>query len=154
MWMIPQWAQALIDAKPAPGRDHGLDVLLDRSTLTTRMPTALYSRARPPSNTPLWPYPTLLRADDGAPGLHHGRPDNIALAVDIHEQTPAPKAPARLAEAVRRHRDFVIRRPDLITGTTRSTVRAAQCGVGPSEDFVGWHRSAVEALGCPIPRDR
>ncbi len=149
----PAVAQALIDAASTWARDHGLDVLFGPFNLDYEdaYGVLLEGRDRPPTllcgHTPPYYVPMMEHL-----GFTKGRPDNIALAVDIHEQTPALQHLARLAEAVRRHRDFVIRRPDLDhwddeVDRLHGLLNAALAHL---EDFVGWHRSAVEALVAPF----
>ncbi len=148
----PAVAQALIDAASTWARDHGLDVLFGPFNLDYEdaYGVLLEGRDRPPTllcgHTPPYYVPMMEHL-----GFTKGRPDNIALAVDIHEQTPALQHLARLAEAVRRRRDFVIRRPDLDWDDEVDRLHGLlNAALAHLEDFVGWHRSAIEALVAPF----
>ena len=146
-------AQALVDTVSVWARAHGLDVLFGPFNLDYEdaFGVLLEGRDRPPTllcgHTPPYYLPMMEQL-----GFVTARPDNMALAVDIREETPALQHLSRLAEAVRRRRHFVIRTPDVDhwddeVDRVHGLLNTALTHL---EDFLGWPRSAVEALVAPF----
>jgi GNAT superfamily N-acetyltransferase len=87
-------------------------------------------------------------------GFEPARGDNLAYALDIRTETPAHRRLARLAEAVRRRRNFTIRHADLDHWEAEidRIHRLLNAALAHLPDHIGWHRDAVEASLKPFRR--
>ena len=85
-------------------------------------------------------------------GFTPARSDNVALWVDISEQTPALQRLSRLAERVRRRRDIVIREPDMSDwkGEIDRIHHLLNTALVHLEDHIVVNREVVEALVEPF----
>lgn len=151
----PDVFTALIHHAERWARARGLDTIVGPFNLNYENAYGILveGRDRPPAllcgHTPPYYLDFFERA-----GFEVARPENIALAVDIREETPELRRLARLAEAVRRRREFVIREPDVEhwDDEVDRLHRLLNASLAHLTDFIGWHRSAVEALVAPFRR--
>jgi GNAT superfamily N-acetyltransferase len=140
---------ALLDRAIAWARGRGLDTLFGPFNLDyeNAYGVLIEGRDRPPTllcgHTPPY-YADFMDAY----GFRPARGDNIAMAVDIAEETPEFARLARLAERVRRRRDVTIRTPDLDhwDDEVDCVHRLLNTALAHLPGHIGWARSAVEAL--------
>jgi GNAT superfamily N-acetyltransferase len=108
-------------------------------------------RDRPPAllcgHTPMY-YQTFMERY----GFPAARADNIAMAIDIEEETPPLQRLSRLAERVRQRGRFTLREPDLDHWDDEidRIHRLLNTALAHLDDTIGWHREAVEALVEPF----
>ena len=146
-------AKALVDRVSVWGRDRGLDTLFGPFNLNYEdaYGVLIEGRDRPPTvmcgHTPPYYLAMMERLR-----FSQARADNIALAIDISEQTPALRRLARLAETVLRRREIVVRTPDLDhwDDEVDRLHYLLNTALVHLDDFIGWHRTAVEALVAPF----
>jgi len=146
-------AAALVNRVIAWARGRGLDTLFGPFHLDyeNSYGVLLEGRNRPPTmlcgHTPPY-YKEFMNSF----GFGPARGDNIALAADITEDTPAYRRLARLAERVRRRRNVIVRTPDLDHWDDEidRIYRLLNTALAHLPDHIGWHRSAVEAMLAPF----
>ncbi|MCJ7552059.1 MAG: GNAT family N-acetyltransferase [Anaerolineae bacterium] len=146
-------AGALVNRVIVWARARGLDALFGPFNLDYEngYGVLLEGRDRPPAllcgHTP--PY---YKGFMDRYGFGPARGDNIALAAEIAEETPAYRRVARLAESVSRRRDIDIRTPDLDHWDAEidRIHHLLNAALAHLPDHIGWHRSAVEALLAPF----
>jgi GNAT superfamily N-acetyltransferase len=108
-------------------------------------------RDRPPAllcgHTPAY-YQTFMERY----GFPAARADNIAMAIDIEEETPQLQRLSRLAERVRQRGRFTLRVPDLDHWDDEidRIHLLLNTALAHLDDTIGWHREAVEALVEPF----
>jgi GNAT superfamily N-acetyltransferase len=108
-------------------------------------------RDRPPAllcgHTPVY-YQTFMERY----GFPAARADNIAMAIDIEEETPPLQRLSRLAERIRQRGRFTLRQPDLDHWDDEidRIHRLLNASLAHLDDTIGWHRDAVEALVTPF----
>jgi GNAT superfamily N-acetyltransferase len=147
--------EALIERVAAWARSRGLDAVWGPFNLDYEdgYGVLIEGRDRPPTllcgHTPPY-YQGLF---EGA-GFEPARGDNIAMAIDIAEETPALRRLSRLADRVRCRRDFTLRTPDTAhwDDEVDRLHRLLNAALAHLPDHIGWHRSAVEALVAPFRR--
>jgi GNAT superfamily N-acetyltransferase len=85
-------------------------------------------------------------------GFQPARGDNIALAIDIDEDTPALQRLSHLAEKVLRKGTVVIREVDLTHWDDEidRIHHLLNVALAHLPDHIGWHREAVESLVAPF----
>jgi GNAT superfamily N-acetyltransferase len=145
--------EALLDRAIAWGRSRGLHTLYGPFNLDYEdgYGVLIEGRDRPPAllcgHTPLYYQGFMERF-----GFQPTRGDNIALAIDIEEDTPQLQRLSRLADRVRRQDRFVIREPDLTHWDDEidRIHRLLNAALAHLPDFVAWHRESVEALAAPF----
>lgn len=141
--------RALIDRAAAWARARDLDTIWGPFNLDYEdsYGVLIEGRDRPPTllcgHTP--PY---YEAFMDRYGFEPARGDNIALAVDIGEETPALQRLARIADGVRERRQVVIRTPDLdhLDDEIDRLHFLLNTALAHLPDHIGWHRAAVQAL--------
>ncbi|MGC9522472.1 MAG: GNAT family N-acetyltransferase [Anaerolineae bacterium] len=146
-------AAALFAQACAWARAHSLDTLTGPFNLDheNSYGVLIEGRDRPPTllcgHTPPYYQDFVERY-----GFRPARPDNVAMAVDITEETPALRRLAELAAKVRQRRDFVIRGPDLAHWDDEidRLHRLLNASLAHLQGFIGWHRADVEALVAPF----
>jgi len=146
-------AASLVEAVKAWARARDLDTLFGPFNLDyeNAYGVLIDGRDRPPvllcGHTPPY-YPGFMERY----GFRKARADNIALAADIVEETPAYRRVARLAELVMKRRNITIRTPDLDRWDEEVDVLHGllNTALAHLDDHIGWHRSAVEALVAPF----
>jgi GNAT superfamily N-acetyltransferase len=108
-------------------------------------------RDRPPAllcgHTPVY-YQTFMERY----GFPAARADNIAMVIDIQEETPPLQRLSRLAERIRERGRFTLRQPDLDHWDDEidRIHRLLNASLAHLDDAIGWHRDAVEALVTPF----
>jgi GNAT superfamily N-acetyltransferase len=108
-------------------------------------------RDRPPAllcgHTPVY-YQTFMERY----GFPAARADNIAMAIDIVEETPPLQRLSRLAERVRQRGRFTLREPDLDhwDDEVDRIHQLLNSALAHLDDTIGWHREAVAALVEPF----
>jgi GNAT superfamily N-acetyltransferase len=106
-------------------------------------------RDRPPAllcgHTPVY-YQTFMERY----GFPAARADNIAMAIDIEEETPPLQRLSRLAERIRQRGRFTLRQPDLDHWDDEidRIHRLLNASLAHLDDTIGW--DAVEALVTPF----
>ncbi len=146
-------AAALVNRVIAWAKPRGLDALFGPFNLDYEngYGVLLEGRDRPPTllcgHTPPYYRDFMDRF-----GFSPARGDNIAMAADIAEETPAYQRIARLAKSVRRRRNIVIRTPDLDRWDDEvdRVHHLLNTALVHLPDNIAWHRSAVEALVAPF----
>jgi GNAT superfamily N-acetyltransferase len=85
-------------------------------------------------------------------GFQPARGDNIALYIDIDEDTPALQRLSRLAEKVRQKGTIVVREADLTHWDDEidRIHRLLNVALAHLPDHIAWHREAVESLAAPF----
>lgn len=85
-------------------------------------------------------------------GFPAARADNIAMVIDIDEETPPLQRLSRLAERVRQRGRFTLREPDLDHWDDEidRIHQLLNSALAHLDDTIGWHREAVEALVEPF----
>lgn len=85
-------------------------------------------------------------------GFPAARADNIAMVIDIEEETPPLQRLSRLAERIRRRGRFTIREPDLDHWDDEidRVHRLLNAALVHLDDTINWHRESVEALVEPF----
>lgn len=85
-------------------------------------------------------------------GFPAARADNIAMAIDIEEETPPLQRLSRLAERVRQRGRFTLREPDLDhwDDEVDRIHQLLNSALAHLDDTIGWHREAVAALVEPF----
>ena len=149
----PTVLEALVAQAAAWAQQRGLTTLRGPFNLDyeNSYGVLIEGRDRPPAllcgHTPPYYAPFME-----ALGFEPARGDNIAMAVDITEETPALRRLAEIAAAVRRRRRIVIRQPDfdhLDEEIDRIHILLNKA-LAHLPDHIGWHRDAVEALVAPF----
>jgi GNAT superfamily N-acetyltransferase len=85
-------------------------------------------------------------------GFPAARADNIAMAIDIEEETLPLQRLSRLAERVRQRGRFTLREPDLDhwDDEVDRIHQLLNSALAHLDDTIGWHREAVAALVEPF----
>ncbi len=85
-------------------------------------------------------------------GFQPARPDNLAFALDISQETDAFRDLARMAERVRQRTDITIRTADLARWDTEidAVHHLLNVALAHLQDFQPWSREQVEALFEPF----
>jgi len=145
--------EALVNRAVEWAKPRGLDALFGPFNLDYEdgYGVLIEGRDRPPAllcgHTPPY-YPGFMERF----GFQPARGDNIAMYIDIDEDTPALRRLSRLADQVRRRGKFVIRQPDLAHWDDEidRIHRLLNAALAHLPDSIGWHREAVEALVTPF----
>jgi GNAT superfamily N-acetyltransferase len=145
--------EALLDRVIAWGRARGLDTLYGPFNLDYEdgYGVLIEGRDRPPAllcgHTPPYYQGFMERF-----GFRPTRGDNIALAIDIDQDTPQLQRLSRLADRIRRRGRFVIREADPTHWDDEidRIHRLLNVALAHLPDHTDWHREAVEALAAPF----
>jgi GNAT superfamily N-acetyltransferase len=145
--------EALLDRAADWARSRGLDALFGPFNLDYEdsYGVLIEGRDRPPAllcgHTPLYYQGFMERY-----GFQPARGDNIALAINIDEDTLALQRLSRLAEKVRQQKKIVIREVDLTRWDDEidRIHRLLNVALAHLSDHIGWHREAVESLVAPF----
>jgi GNAT superfamily N-acetyltransferase len=145
--------EALLDRATGWAGSRGLDALFGPFNLDYEdsYGVLIEGRGRPPAllcgHTPPY-YQGFMERH----GFRPARGDNIALTIDIDEDTPALQRLSRLAEKVRQQKEIVIREVDLTRwdDEINRIHRLLNVALAHLSDHIGWHREAVESLVAPF----
>ena len=146
-------AAALIERVAAWARPRGLDALYGPYNLDYEdsYGVLIEGRDRPPTvlcgHTPPYYQHFMERL-----GFQPAHGDNIALAVELGQDTPALRRLARVADRLRARGRIMVRQANLKRWDDEidHVHRLLNAALAHLPDYIGWHRDAVAALVAPF----